>query len=116
MQDYVERVTEIYRELKAADDIDVRDVASLTAAILQEEAKDRRMAFIDEQKNQRVQQMRSGTAEDAEHGSAEWRDDPATAAQKKALRNLDVSFDDDVTKGEASDLIDESRAQKDGES
>lgn len=116
MTDYVDRATAIYRALKEAEDVDQSDVADLTTAVLQEEAKDHRMEYIDDRKDRRVQQMRiddQGQAtSDSETGSDDgWRTDAATDAQKKALENLGVDFDDDVTKGEASDMIDEARAQ-----
>ncbi len=121
MTDYVDRATVIYRALKDAG-VDQRDIADLTTAVLQEEAKDYRMEFIDEQKNQRVQQMRIGdqdTAADTKDTDTDtgggWRTDPATDAQKKALENLGVDFDDALSKGDASDLIDEARAQQQAE-
>lgn len=114
MSDYVDRAAAIYRALRESDGIDQQDVATLTTAILQEEAKDRRMEFIDEQKDRRVKDMRSSpdqsTAADSDRDR--WRNDPATDAQKKALENLGVDFSDDITKGDASDLIDKARAQK----
>lgn len=106
--DYVSRMKEIYAAFVADDDIDVHDVAELSIAVLQEEAKDRRMQFIDERKDARVEQMRLG---EGEKGGDDWRNDPATAAQKKALRNYGVDFSDDITKGAASDLIDEAKKQ-----
>lgn len=103
---YVDRVKDVYQSLRDADGIDQADVADLTIAIIQEEAKDRRTVQMDARKDQRVQAM---------HGrgdAGDWRDEPATDAQKQVLDNLGVSYDDDLTKGDASDLIDEARAEQ----
>lgn len=120
MENYVERVTEIYAALRESEKVDQGDVATLAVAILQEEAKDARMEFIDERKDARVKQMRFGDSSTTEEQGAErskedWRKDPATDAQKKALRNLGVSFEDGLTKGEASNLIDQAKAQQEAE-
>ena len=36
---------------------------------------------------------------------ADWRQDPATEAQKKRLKAEGINFPENITKGEASDLI-----------
>lgn len=43
--------------------------------------------------------------------NASWRNAPATEAQFDYLRKLKVSFDRDITKGEASDLITQAKAE-----
>lgn len=103
---YVDRITEVYQSLRDADGIDQADVADLTIAVVQEEAKDRRTVQMDARKDRRVQAMHG--REDA----GGWRDEPATDAQKQVLDNLGVSYDDDLTKGDASDMIDEARAEQ----
>lgn len=116
MADYVERVTEIYSALKEAGDVDQSDVAELAVAVLAEEAKDYRMEFIDERKDARVQQMRIGDeSSESQEAKSDWRNDPATDAQKKALENLGVDFNPDLTKGEASNLIDQAKSQQQAE-
>ena len=37
--------------------------------------------------------------------TASWREDPASDKQKEALRKMGILFEEDVTKGEASDLL-----------
>ena len=37
--------------------------------------------------------------------TASWRDDPASDKQKEALQKMGILFDEDITKGEASDLL-----------
>lgn len=112
MTDYVKRATEIYTALKESGDVDQSDVAALTTAVLQEEAKDHRMEFIDDRKDARVKQMRISDTDTDKTETRNWRKDPATDAQKKALDNLGVDYDGDLTKGEASNLIDEAKAQQ----
>ena len=41
-----------------------------------------------------------------EKGKADWRDEPATEAQKQALKKFGVQFSPNITKGQASDLLD----------
>jgi len=107
--EYLQRVVDIYRQLDAEEGVDDDDVADLAVAVLQEEAKDRRMEFIDERKDERVRQMsgrRSGGSSD------DWREEPASEAQKELLDRHDVSYEEDITKGEASDLIDREVADR----
>jgi len=108
--DYVERMKEVYAALSNADAIDQSDVAELAIAVLQEEAKDQRTETIGRQRS--AQRSGQQTLQSDDAGTADWRNDPATDAQKKTLENLGVEFDADITKGEASHLIDQAKARQ----
>jgi hypothetical protein len=109
-------MNEVYTALKDAEGIDQSDVADLAIAILQEEAKDQRTEEIGRQRGRQGGQTQLGdTGGDSTQAEQNWRDDPATDAQKKALENLGVDFDQDLTKGEASHLIDQAKAQHQAE-
>lgn len=62
------------------------DKAEVALAVMHELAKDRRMRLIDE---------RGKNAEE-----------PATEKQRKFMRDLEIEFDGDITKREASERID----------
>lgn len=111
MTDYVDRMKEVYAALSEADAIDQSDVAELAIAVLQEEAKDKRTETIGRQRS--AQRSHQETLDQSGgQDQSDWRDDPATDAQKKALENLGVDFESDLTKGEASHLIDQAKAQQ----
>lgn len=109
--EYEERIRSVYTALKESGDIDPRDVADLAIAVVQEEAKDRRTEVMNERKDARVQQMRGDSDQGQQSSGGNWRSEPATDAQKKALDNLGVDYESDLTKGAASDLIDEARQE-----
>lgn len=126
MVDYAERVETVYTALKESGDVAEEDVAALTVAVLQEEAKDRRTEMIDRQRNRARQTKITETQESgdqdtekqtqaqtqkSQQGRNDWRTDPATDAQKKALENMGVQFDPSLTKGKASQLIDQAKSQ-----
>lgn len=54
---------------------------------------------------------RTRIVEPVEAKPKSWRDDPATEKQINRLRSLSVEFSSEITKGEASDLIDEAKKQ-----
>lgn len=111
--DYVEQAIETYTALKESGAVDQSDVADLTMAIIQEEAKDRRTEVMNQAKDARVAQMHEDRVqEQSQQKEKDWREDPATDAQKKALDNLGVDYDDDISKGEASNRIDEAKSQQ----
>lgn len=94
----------IFKEILGAvneamrDELSDDEIFQLACAVLEEIARDRRTSWIQEQRGPR-----------AEKPAAEqkWRADPASPEQLDLLTKNKIPFTWPITKGQASDLIDE---------
>lgn len=111
MEDYVDRAKDIYTALKESGSVDQSDVAELTIAVLQEEAKDHRTEMIGKQRGGTQTSGKSKSQSSSSSDDDDWRKEPATDAQKKALENLGVDYSPGLTKGAASNLIDKAKSE-----
>jgi|GEM_PF-1899619 len=86
-QERVEQFREVFEEAKKVESLSTQETVQVAVALLQEAGKDRRTpAGLSGNGNQ-----------------------PATDKQKAYLKSLGIEYKDDVTKAEASELIDKGR-------
>ncbi len=90
MDEYIQQAVSILQKLGKCD-VAVEIRGQLVEAILQELGKDRRTAQINIEK---------------ESKKNAWRKDPATPGQLHELKRISVLHNANITKGEASDMID----------
>lgn len=101
--DYVSEFKETYGRLVSEVDV-LRDLnptvaLEVTQAIIQEKAKDNRQS--------KIQRDYNNDKKEKDRSNRDWLSESATDSQKELLTKLSVDYDEDLTKGEASDLIEE---------
>jgi len=100
----IEQFTHIFYELKERDDMIPETAVQTAQVILQEAGKDRRAAMFQDAR------ATNGFA-NRYTGKRQNGNIPATTKQKNALNNFGVDFKEDITKAEASELLDKAFEQ-----
>lgn len=90
-----EQFNQILDELKERNDLPIESIVQVAQVILQESGKDRRTELLRETKSN-----------NNEGSSDNSTDKPATIRQKNALMRFGIKFRNDITKSEASELLD----------
>lgn len=110
VEDHVELLKLVIAQLSIREETPAQDTI---LAIYSEICKDRRMFWINKAKTPAKPSIApadanvAGTQEpEALPEDADWRNEPASEAQKKTMTNCKITFTPDITKGQASDLID----------
>jgi len=97
-QERKEEFREIYEEVAKINGLTTQEAVEVATAILQEAGKDRRAEIL------RVRFSSNGN--DSQQ---------ATPKQKAYLKSLGIEYKDDITKAEASELIDKARNTDDSD-
>ena len=99
--DISKQFEQILIELKEIEDLTDDSIVQVAQVILQESGKDRRAELINVTKSSNNGYYSSNL------NNANSVDQPATEKQKKALSNFKIPYSEDITKIEASVLLDE---------
>ena len=91
---------QILHELQDIDGLPADSVVQVAQVILQEFGKDRRAELISNEKSSNNGNYYNNFSSEANEN------EPATDKQKKALRTFFIDFEEDITKAEASKLLD----------
>ena len=105
------QIREEFKEILAGvvnDGVPAEQATEIAKAILQESGKDRRTAMM----NQSRQNGNFGNGYHNGNGSNGNGFQPATWKQKKTLQNMGIRYDGNISKAEASRLLDEAFAQR----
>jgi len=97
IEEHINKLKIAYQAFSEIEGLSEMTVCDLAKAAHEQWALDQRTKFIQEERE------KYGTAKD--RGTASWRDEPATDSQKNYLRKRGIAIADDITKGQASDLI-----------
>jgi hypothetical protein len=104
IENMIEQFTHIFYELKEREDMIPETAVQTAQVILQEAGKDRRAAMFQDARatngfgNRYTSRRQNGNI-------------PATTKQKNALNNFGIDFKDDITKADASELLDKAFEQ-----
>jgi len=108
IDDYVKLYIKIYDSLICEELKPVAAKDHIAMDILKEKAKDVRARKINEMQSETREKSPEPEDLGEQRGEAtDWRDDPATEKQKGMLDQLSIVYQSDITKGEASDKIEE---------
>ena len=90
-----EQFNQILDELKARNDLPIESIVQVAQVILQESGKDRRVELLRDAKSCNNKGSNDNNT-----------DKSATIRQKNALLRFGIKFRNDITKSEASELLD----------
>lgn len=97
LEDHIKNLKVVYEAFEEVEGYTDMTICYLTKIAYEQYCLDKRTKFIQEE---RAKYGRAGGK-----GDASWRDEPITTPQKGVLTRAGIAFNPDITKGQASDLI-----------